>query len=128
MKKQKIKFQEGQTLVLLLVFVMMSIAITTSAIFIIAANSTSTTNLSVGIATKQMAEAGAEKSLLALLRDPSYKGETFIIDTGTVYATVSGTTNLTINSTAINGNFTKRVEVMATYSNNVLTVGSWKDY
>lgn len=120
-------FQQGQTLVLLLVFVMMAMAISVAATFIIATNSTSVTNVSLGIATKQMAETGAEKALLSLLRDPSYKGETFIIDTGTVYATVSGTTTLTIGSTAVNGNFTKGVEVMATYSNNVLTVTSWKD-
>ena len=122
------KYQNGQTLVLLLVFVMMAIAITTAAIFIITTNSTSATSVSLGIATKEMAETGAEKALLNLLRDPNYKGETFSLDTGTVYATVSGTSTLTIDSTAVNGSFIKRVEVIATYSNNVLTVGSWKDY
>lgn len=121
------KYQKGQTLVLLLIFVMMAIAITTAATFIIATNSTSVTNISLGLATKQMAETGAEKALLALLRDPTYKGETFTIDSGTVYATVSGTTTLTIDSTAVDGSFTKGVEVVATYSNNVLTVMGWKD-
>ena len=121
------RYNKGQSLVLLLVFVMVAIAITTAATFIIAANSISTTNLSQGLATKQMAEAGAEKALLALLRDPSYKGETFSLDTGSVAATVSGTTTLTIDSTATNGDFVKRVEVIATYSNNVLTLVSWKD-
>lgn len=121
------KYQKGQTLVLLLIFVMMAIAITTAATFIIATNSTSVTNISLGLATKQMAETGAEKALLALLRDPTYKGETFTIDSGTVYATVSGTTTLTIDSTATDGSFTKGVEVVAIYSNNVLSVTSWKD-
>lgn len=122
-----IKSQKGQTLVLLLVFVMVSIAVTTAATFIIATNSLSVTNLSLGISTKAMAEAGAEKALLSLLRNPGYSGETFSLDTGTVTASVSGTTTLTIDSTAVNGNYTKRVEVIATYSNNVLTVQSWKD-
>jgi hypothetical protein len=121
------KYQGGQTLVLLLVFVMVTIAITTAATFIIATNSLSTTAVSQGLVTKQMAETGAEKALLQLLRDPNYKGETFSVDSGTVVASVSGTTNLTIISTAVNGDFTKRVEVKATYSNNVLTPGSWKD-
>jgi type II secretory pathway component PulK len=119
--------QKGQTLILLLVFVMVAIAITTAAIFIIATNSLSATNVSQGLATKGMAEAGAEKALLALLRDPNYKGETFSLDTGTVTATVSGTTTLTIDVAATNGNYIKRVEVIATYSNNVLTPTSWKD-
>ncbi|MCX6704388.1 MAG: hypothetical protein NTZ07_02980 [Candidatus Woesebacteria bacterium] len=119
--------QSGQTLVLLLVFVMITIAITTAATFIIATNSLSTTNVSQGLATRQMAEAGAEKALLQLLRNPNYKGETFSLDTGTVTASVSGTSTLTIDSTATNGNYVKRVEVKVSYSNNVLTPVSWKD-
>jgi hypothetical protein len=106
---------------------MVAIAITTAAAFIIATNSISVTFISQGLATKQMAETGAEKALLSLLRDPSYKGETFNLDTGTVTATVSGTTTLTIDVAATNGDYVKRVEVKATYSNNVLTPSSWKD-
>jgi hypothetical protein len=121
------KSREGQTLVLLLVFMMVAIAISTAAAFIIATNSLSITNISQGLATQSMAEAGAEKALLQLLRDPNYKGETFSLDTGIVTATVSGTTTLTIDSTATNSGYLKRVEVKATYSNNVLTPVSWKD-
>jgi hypothetical protein len=119
--------QSGQTLVLLLVFVMVTIAITTAATFIVATNSLSVTAVSQGIITKHMAETGAEKALLQLLRNPNYKGETFSLDTGTVMATVSGTTTLTVNVAAINGDYIKRVEVKAAYSNNVLTLISWKD-
>jgi hypothetical protein len=106
---------------------MVTIAITTAAAFIVTTNSLSSTTVSQGLATKQMAETGAEKALLQLLRNPNYKGETFSLDTGTVTASVSGTTTLTISSTAVNGNYVKRVEVKATYSNNVLTPISWKD-
>jgi len=121
------KYQKGQTLILLLVFVMVAIAITTAAIFIIATNSLSATSVSQGLATKGMAEAGVERALLSLLRDPSYRGGTFSLDTGTVTATVSGTTTLTIDVAATNGDYVKRVEVIATYSNNVLIPTSWKD-
>lgn len=127
MVNKKFKYQDGQTLVLLLVFVMMAIAITAAATVIIAVNSASTTNISLGIATKQMAETGAEKAILSVLRDPSYTGETFNLDTGTVFATVSGITILTIDSTAVNGEFTKEVEVIVNYGNNVLTPVSWKE-
>jgi len=127
MSKKTSGYQKGQTLVLLLVFVMVAIAITAAATFIIATNSLSATDVSQGLATKQMAEAGAEKALVSLLRDPNYRGETFNLDTGTVVASVSGTTTLTIDVAATNGNYTKRVEVKATYSNNVLTPVSWKD-
>jgi hypothetical protein len=121
------KNQKGQTLVLLLVFVTVAIAITAAAIFILTTNSLSATSFSQGRSTKAMAEAGVEKALLALLRDPNYKGETFNLDTGTVTATVSGTTTLTISVAATDGDYVKRVEVIATYSNNVLTPTSWKD-
>lgn len=127
MLKKNFKYQKGQTLVLLLVFVMVTIAITTAATFIIATNSKSATTVTLGLTTRQMAEAGVEKALLAILRDPTYKGETFNLDSGTVTASVSGTTTLTIYSTAVNGDYIKRVEVRATYSNNVLTPVSWKD-
>jgi type II secretory pathway component PulK len=121
------KFQKGQTLVMLLVFVMVAIAITTAATFIISSNARAVTNQSLGMATLAMAESGAEKALLQFIRDPSYTGESFTIDTATVTASVSGTTTVTIISTAVNGEFSKRVEVIASYSNNVLTPTSWKE-
>lgn len=119
--------QKGDSLILLLVFVMVAIAVATSATFIIATNSISTTSVSEGLVTKQMAESGIERALLGFLRDPGYKGETFTIDTGTVVVTVSGTTTLVFDATATNGNYIKRVEVIASYSNNVITPISWKE-
>lgn len=127
MIKNNHTYQDGQTLVLLLVFVMIAIAITTAATFIIATNSKSATNVTLGLATRQMAEAGVENALLSLVRDPNFKGETFSLDTGEITSSVSGTTTLTVISTATNGDYVKRVEVKATYSNNVLTPVSWKD-
>lgn len=127
MKKNKTVQNRGQSLVLLLVFVMVAIAITTSATIIISTNSLSTNVVFQGVATRQMAEAGAEKALLQLIRDPNFKGETFDLDTGTVNSTVSGTSTLTINSSATNGDFVKSIEVIATYSDNVLTPISWRD-
>ena len=119
--------QSGQTLVLLLVFVMIAIAITTAAAFVISTNSLAATNVSQGEVARQMAESGAEKALLGLVRDPNYKGESFSLNGGTVTSTVSGTLNLIIDSTATNSGYTRRVEVTATYSNNVLTPVTWKD-
>jgi uncharacterized protein YjdB len=125
--RKEIKYQKGQTLILLLVFIVVAIAITTAAVVAISTNSESTTNTSMGVITKQMAESGIEQALLKYLRNPSYTGETFTLDTGSVTVTVSGNGNITIDSVAVNGNFTKKVEVSAIYSNNILTVGSWKD-
>ena len=119
--------QKGQALVPLLIFVMVAISITVAATIIIGTNSLSGTNVSQGLATKQMAEAGAEKAMLQLLRDPTYSGGVFDLDTGHVTVVVTGNPNVKIDSTAVNGEFTKKIEVNATYSNNVLTQVSWKE-
>lgn len=119
--------QKGQTLVLLLVFVMVAISVTTAAIFIISSNSRAVTGYTVGAATKLLADSGAEKAMLGIIRDPSYSGETFTEDTTTVTVTVTGTTTKTITSTAVNGDFTRVVEVIASNSDNVVTLVSWKD-
>lgn len=126
-EKIKRELVSGQSLVLLLVFVMVAISITTVATFIIATNSVSATNFSQGVATKHMAESGIEVAMVKILRDPNYAGETLTVDTGTVVVTVTGIGTLTIDSTATNGDYVKRVEVIATYSNNVLTPTSWKE-
>lgn len=125
--KKRAETQAGQSLILLLVFVVMAIAITTAAAIIVGINSASATNYTIGFAVKQMAESGAEKALLALLRDPNYSGETFSIDSGIVTATVSGSPVLTIDSTAQYLGFSKRIQVLATYTDSVLEVLSWKE-
>lgn len=123
----KQKNENGQSLILLLVFIVMAIAITTAATIIVGINSSSATNATIGISTKRLAESGAEKSLLALLRNPSYTGETFSLDGANITTVVTGTSPLTIDSTAVNGSVSKKVEVTATYTNNVLNIVSWKE-
>ncbi|HET7099399.1 MAG TPA: hypothetical protein VFI61_04170 [Patescibacteria group bacterium] len=120
----------GQALVMLLFFVLVGIIIATSATFIIASNSQAATTMSEGVIAKEMADSGIETAMLGILRNnDSYTGETISpLNGGTVVITVTGTGTKTIDSTATNGNFVKKVEVIVSYSNNILGVPtSWKE-
>lgn len=128
--KWKIDRDGGQALIMLLFFVLVGVAITTAATFIIASNSEAVTTLSEGIIAKEMADSGAETAMIGILRNSdTYSGETINnLNGGSVVVTVTGATSKTIDSVATNGNFVKKVEVTVTYSNNVLeTPSSWKE-
>lgn len=127
---QKNKKQAGQALIMLLFFVLVGIAITTAATFIIASNSKASTTMSEGIIAKEMADSGIETAMLGILRNGnSYTGETIDnLNGGSVVVTVIGASSKTISSVATNGNFVKKVEVIVTYSNNVLGIPTrWKE-
>lgn len=119
----------GQALIALLMFVLMAVAVATAASFIIASNSLSASNIESGVIARQMADSGIEIAYLGFLRNQdSYMGEVLNLNGGTVTITISGVgTTKTITSVATIGNFSKTVESVITYSDNVLTRVSWKE-
>ncbi|OGY24841.1 MAG: hypothetical protein A2864_02870 [Candidatus Woykebacteria bacterium RIFCSPHIGHO2_01_FULL_39_12] len=74
-----------------------------------------------------LAESGAEEALLALLRDPTYTGNNQKLDNTSVVISVTGINQKTIISEAFNNNVKRRVEVLAQFTNNILTITSWKE-
>ncbi len=124
--KQK-KHQKGQTLVILLVYMVMAIIVTTASVSMILVNSRGADKLLQGTTAYDVAESGAETAMVKLLRDTSYTGETLTVSGGTAVITVSGSSTKTILSKGTLNNFTRTVEVTATNINNVLTVTSWKE-
>lgn len=121
------KNQKGQTLVILLVYMVMAIIVTTAAVSMVLVNSRGADKLLQGTTAYDVAESGAETAMVKLLRDTSYAGETLSVAGGTAVITVSGTSTKTIVSKGTLNNFTRSVEVTATNVNNVLTVTSWKE-
>ncbi len=121
--------EAGQTLIVLLIFVLMAVLVASTAIFVVTANAVASNDLSMGISTKQMADSGIETAYIKLLRDPSYVGETINEPGGgTIVVSVSWFgENATIVSTATNGTYSKRVESVVTNSQNVLTQVYWKE-
>jgi hypothetical protein len=117
--------KSGQTLVTLLVFMVIAIAITSSAVVLTISNSLQASKVEQGTIALQIAESGAENALLRLLRNPGYTGETLTVGIGTAIITVTGTP-VKIVSEGINGRFRRKIEVGVNTS-TTLTVTSWKE-
>ncbi len=122
----KHKNQKGQALVMLLFFVMVGVAITTAATFIIASNSLSASDVEIGESTLKMAESGIEKALLQILRGNYTNFSITDLPNGTVDVTVANGNPITIDSTATNGSFVRKVRATVTY-NGIMNITSWKE-
>lgn len=128
MSNRLLNRQSGQSLVLLLFFVLMAMTFTATAIILMVVGSGSITTLHNGIETRQIADSAAEDALLRLIRDPFYAGETYNIgDVAITISVTNGATSKTVNAQAVLGDATREVEVLADYTDNVLRVTSWRE-
>lgn len=119
--------QSGQALVTLLFFMIIAITVIAAAIAVIYINNRATTRLEGGTIAYYVAESGIENALLRLLRDPGYTGEIIQIDLATVVIQVTGTEPKTVTSTATSGQFVRKLQTVIGYTNNILTISSWKE-
>ncbi len=117
--------KNGQALVMLLVFMVVAITITSAAVVIILLNSQGATKLERSLVAYQLAEGAAENALIKLLRDPSYTGETLTTSDGQATIVVSGVNPKVIVSSATVGEILRKIQVTASDSNGVLTVTNW---
>jgi len=125
--KFKIKNSKGQALISLVFFTMIGMAIATAAILATLSSTIASSKFQSGTLTFSESESGAENAYLRLLRDPNYKGETMTINGATVISTVSGSTNITIDTKATSGSFSRSVEVKLQYTNGKYVIQSWKE-
>ena len=121
----KRKSEAGQTLVSLLVFSVVALAVTTTAISVTINTSQATQAVENRVYIQHAAQSGIENALLRLLRDPTYGGETITIDDVTIVTTIVGSDPYTITATADNTRFSHTEEAVVTYTNNILTISSW---
>ncbi len=127
MQKYLIKKEKGQTLVTLLFFMVIAITVTTAAIMVIYINTQLQTKIQQSQSAYYVAESGMENALIRLLRDTSYTGETMTAGDGVVVIQISGTGPYTITATGTVGNFKRQIQVVATYTNDILSIQSWKE-
>ena len=132
MKKRKIFiYQSGQALLTLLFFMIIGISITSATAVMILVNSRSGSFQQQGEVAYQIAQSGAENAMLRILRNPSYTGETLTVGGGTATVVVTGSGTgadpYVIVSTGTLGTFVRKVQVQATYVNNLLQVTSQKE-
>ncbi len=118
----------GQALITLLFFTLISVTICASAVTILMTNSLSGTKLQQGLIVYEIAKSGAENAQLQLLRNPDYQGEVVTIGEGTATIQVSSNSGIfTIISTGQTGNFKRKAQLTATYQNYVLTFSPIKE-
>ena len=121
------KYQEGQTLIILLTYMIIAIIVTTASIALIINSSRGTDKVYQGTNSLDIAESGAETAMIKLLRNPNYTGETITVNTGQAIITVTGTNPKMILSKGTLNNFIRTIQVIITTTNNILTVTSWKE-
>lgn len=119
--------QKGQTLVLLLIFMVVAVMITTASVAMIVVNNKATDKVYQGTTALDISESGAENAIIKLLRDPSFSGETITVGQGQAVITVIGTNPKTIVSKGTLNNFTRKIQVIVDMTNNIATVSSWKE-
>ncbi len=119
--------QKGQTLVILLIYMVIAVVVTTASIALVINSSTGTDKVYQGSNSLNIAESGAETAMIKLLRDPDYSGETLTIENGEAVITVNGTNPKTVISKGTVNNFTRTIQVIVDTSNNTLTATSWKE-
>ena len=127
-KRRDHELGKGQALITLLFFTVIAVTICSAAVTILMTNSLSGTKLQQGLIAYEIAKSGAENAKLQLLRNPDYTGEVVTIGEGTATIQVnSDSGTFTIISTGQAGNFKRKAQVTATYSNYVLTFSTIKE-
>lgn len=119
--------QKGQTLVILLSYMVIAIIVTTASIALVLNSSRGTDKVYQGTNSLDIAESGAETAMIKLLRNPNYTGETLTVGSGQVVVTVTGTNPKTILSKGTLNSFTRTIQVLVNTDNGTLTTTSWKE-
>lgn len=125
--KNKFQNQKGQTLIILLTYMIIAIIVTTASIALVINSSKGTDKIYQGANSLDIAESGAETAMIKLLRNPNYGGETLFVGNGQAVITITGSNPKTILSKGTLNNFTRTIQVIVDTSNNTLTVTSWKE-
>lgn len=124
--KRSKQLMRGQVLAMLLVFTLVSVAITSAAIVIIINIAKSTNIVEHRIVVSQAAESGIENAIVRILRDPNYLGETLSVGEIIVTISVSGTSPKIVTSEAVHDNFIQKTQISINFVNSRLVVSDWK--
>lgn len=121
------KNQNGQALITLLFFTIVSITIISTVAIVTLVQAKNTNAQAMSGATYFYAESGAEVALVRLLRDPTYSGGNLSIDQASVTIQVTGVNPKVITAVATYLGIKRTISVDVDYSNNILRVLSWKE-
>ena len=126
MKKLRLDNNRGQTLVTLLVFTVVAIAVTSTAISIMINITRSASIVESRIIASQAAESAIENAIIRVLRDPEYAGETLQVGDASVEISVAGSDPIIITANATYGSYIQTVQTTIAYIDNILTISNWE--
>lgn len=118
------QFESGQALIALIALMFIAITVITAGVALSITQTQSSYSQKEATKLYGLAEAGAETALLYLERHPNYTG-TLSSGIANVTIEVSGTDPKTIVSTAEVGNTVKKIQVVVSVTNNIVSVSSW---
>ena len=127
MNKNKKNTSSGHILITLLVIAVVGTIISAAAVSWVIDNTLGNSQTQQGLSALTAAESGVENAILALLRNPNYTGEVLTIGEATVTIDVSGSDEKIIISQSVDNNYSRKLEVTASYVNNILIITSWRE-
>ncbi len=121
-------YTKGQAVITVIFIAVIGMFIATGAIFSVANALESLSIEELGISAYQVAESGIEYSVLRLMRDPSFSGGVLQVGEGGSSAiTITGGSQVTIQSIGTVGAVSRKIIATAHYDNLVLVIDSWKE-
>lgn len=129
MNKKCNAIQSGQALVTMLLFVIISVTISTAAMIIILINAKNTSKVEEADMCKAAAESGIEDALLRILRNSSYTVGTYTLtlNGGNINVNVTNSgSSYTITSSGTCNNTVQTIKATASISNNAIANITWQ--
>ena len=121
--------EKGMALVTLIMFVLIATIYISAAVVIMVVNTQSSTTVQQGIVASRLAEGVLEDTLLRLLRDPTYSGGSFNLETGNATVNITGDTTKNVSVVLDLGNYTKKYKAQVDFIETEMSVLSWgEDY
>jgi uncharacterized protein (UPF0333 family) len=124
---KKVMREKGQTLVILLVFMAISMTVVSASVMLSVSSSRGSSSQEVSFSALDAAESGLENAIVLLLRNSAYSGGTLTVADGTATITVTGSGPYIITSIGQVGNFVRTVRANISITSGVMTVNSWQE-
>lgn len=112
---------------MLLVFMVLTMTVTSAAVGMVIANSLAASKLEQGEDAHAIAQSGVEETLLRLLRNDAYSGGTLTIGDGNATVSVAGNNPIVVSSVGSTGTFKRTVQVGVTVTNMIMSMSSWQE-
>jgi hypothetical protein len=119
--------KQGQTLVILLVFMAVAVIVTTGSIMLAISNIEASGRQVLSQEAYDVAESGIENGLLTLLRNPFYTGGALTVGNGTATIEVTNGGYDTVTSTGQVGDYARTLRVTTIYMGGIMTITSWQE-